>query len=53
LKEHLSELEVELRAAKAREEINLILPRVVHEPPPAEKKTTFRKGSPRGKKKNT
>lgn len=50
LQEQLARMELELRAAKAREEIALTLPRVLHEP---EKKTTPRHRHPPGTKKNT
>jgi hypothetical protein len=56
LQEQLAAHEVELRAAQAREEIALALPRVVHDD--TEKKTRRRRGRPRlhhppGTRKNT
>lgn len=58
LQEQLAAQTVELRAAEARAEIALTLPRVVHEPAAAaEKKTRGRhpksRGRPPGKKKHT
>jgi helix-turn-helix protein len=44
LEEQLLAKDVELRAAKVREELALALPRVVHEPPAPKKK---RRGEPR------
>jgi hypothetical protein len=54
LQQQLQDKEVELRAAKAREEVALIMPDVKHEPADPEKKTpqpTTRRR--RGRKKNT
>jgi hypothetical protein len=42
----------ELQTAQAREEIALILPRLLHEPPSAEKKTPRRQRRPSGKSKH-
>jgi transposase-like protein len=42
LERQLAAAKVELRAAQAREEIALVLPRVVQEPPATEKKTRRR-----------
>jgi hypothetical protein len=55
LEQKLQDKEVELRAAKAREEIALIMPEVKHEPADPEKKTPQRppKRRRRGRKKNT
>src|SRR6516162_7244664 len=58
LKEQLAEMEVELRAAGAREEIALTLPNVAHPPEAAEKKTRrrprkFHRPQSPGKRKNT
>jgi hypothetical protein len=58
LKEQLAEMEVELRAAGAREEIALALPNVAHPPEAAEKKTRrrprkFHRPQSPGKRKNT
>jgi hypothetical protein len=55
LEQQLQDKEVELRAAKAREEIALIMPEVRHEPPNPEKKTPPRPPTRRrrGRKKNT
>jgi hypothetical protein len=55
LEQQLQDQEVELRAAKAREEIALIMPEVKHEPADPEKKTPLRppKRRRRGRKKNT
>lgn len=54
LQQKLADQEVELRTAKARAEIAVILPEVKHEPPDAsEKKTAAPKRRPRGRKKNT
>jgi len=47
LQNQLARLEVELRAAKAREEIALTLPRVLHQPSTPEKKTRRRRTYPR------
>jgi hypothetical protein len=54
LEQQLQDKEVELRAAKAREEIALIMPEVKHEPVEPEKKTPPRppKRRRRGRKKN-
>jgi hypothetical protein len=54
LQQQLQDKEVELRAAKAREEVALIMPEVKHDPAEPEKKTpqpTTRRR--RGRKKNT
>ena len=55
LEQQLQDKEVELRAAKAREEIALIMPEVRHESPNQEKKTPPRPPTRRrrGRKKNT
>jgi hypothetical protein len=55
LEQQLQDKEVELRAAKAREEIALVMPEVKHEPVEPEKKTPQRppKGRRRGRQKNT
>lgn len=57
LQQKLADQEVELRTAKARAEIAVIMPEVKHQPPDAsEKKTTAPpppKRRPRGRKKNT
>jgi hypothetical protein len=58
LEQQLADKEVELRAAKARAEIAVIMPKVEHppaEPAEPEKKTTLaiRKRRRRGRKKNT
>jgi hypothetical protein len=55
LEQQLQNKEIELRAAKAREEIALIMPEVKHEPVDPEKKTPQRppKRRRRGRKKNT
>jgi hypothetical protein len=55
LEQQLQDKEVELRAAKAREEIALIMPEVKHEPAEPEKKTPPRPPTRRrrGRKKNT
>ena len=61
LKRQLADLEVELRAARAREEIALVLPKVVHDPVThdndPEKKTRRRRrrsrNRPPGMRKNT
>jgi hypothetical protein len=57
LSEQLAAKEVELRAAQAREEIALILPRLAPEPATPEKKTRPPRPAPkrrrRGKKKHT
>jgi hypothetical protein len=55
LEQQLQDKEIELRAAKAREEIALIMPEVKHEPVDPEKKTPQRppKRRRRGRKKNT
>jgi transposase len=47
LQQQLADQDVELRAAQARAEIAVTLPRLVHEPPAAEKKTTHRPQSAR------
>jgi hypothetical protein len=54
LEEQLQDKEVELRTAKAREELALIMPEVKHEPVGPEKKTPQRppKRRRRGRKKN-
>ena len=54
LEQQLQDKEVELCAAKAREEIALVMPEVKHEPVEPEKKTPQRppKGRRRGRKKN-
>jgi hypothetical protein len=49
LKKRLAVQDVELRAAQARAEIALTLPRVVQEPTPPEKKTRGRPPQPRGR----
>jgi hypothetical protein len=55
LEQQLQDMEIELRATKAREEIALIMPEVKHEPADPEKKTPPRppKRRRRGRKKNT
>ena len=57
LEQQLTEQKVELQAAKAREEIALILPKVQHEPVEPEKKTPhlprLRRRRRPGKKKTT
>jgi hypothetical protein len=55
LEQQLQDKEVELRAAKAREEIALVMPEVKHEPVEPEKKTPQRpsKRRRRGRTKNT
>jgi hypothetical protein len=55
LEQQLQDKEIELRAAKAREEIALILPEVKHEPEESKKKTPPRPPTRRrrGRKKNT
>jgi hypothetical protein len=55
MERQLQDKEVELRAAKAREEIALIMPEIKHEPADPEKKTPQRppKRRRRGRKKNT
>jgi hypothetical protein len=56
LQQQVANLQVELTAALAREEIALTIPRVVQEPTQPEKKTpprSPRKRSRRGRKKNT
>ena len=55
MERQLQDKEVELRAAKAREEIALIMPEVKHEPADPEKKTPQRPPTRRrrGRKKNT
>jgi hypothetical protein len=54
LEQQLQDKEVELRTAKAREEIALVMPEVKHEPVEPEKKTPQRppKRRRRGRKKN-
>jgi Helix-turn-helix domain len=53
LAEELAHKDEELKTAQAREEIALILPRVVHEPPAAEKKTRRRQRRRPGRTKRT
>jgi hypothetical protein len=53
LEQQIRELEIEQIAAKAREEIQLILPRAAQAPSEPEKKTTSHRGSRRGKKRTT
>jgi hypothetical protein len=57
LEAQLGALDLEMRLARAREEIALTLPRVVAEPDPEKKTkprpTKRRRGRPPGKKKNT
>ncbi len=54
LEEERARQEVALRMAQVREEVALILPRVVQEPPPPEKKTRRRRQSrPTGRRKRT
>ena len=54
LEQRLQDKDVELHAAKAREEIALIMPEVKHEPVEPEKKTSQRppRRRRRGRKKN-
>jgi hypothetical protein len=53
LRAELAAKDIELRAARAREEIALTLPRIVPAPADDSKKKTRRRPRTRGKKKNT
>jgi hypothetical protein len=53
LETQLAAQELELRATRAREEIALTLPRVVHETEPEKKTPPRRRGRPPGTRKNT
>ena len=53
LQNQLAAQDLELRAARAREEIALTLPRVVQESGPQKKTPTPKRGRPPGKKRNT
>ena len=53
LENQLAAQDLELRTARAREEIALTLPRIVQEPGPQKKTPTPKRGRPPGKKRNT
>ncbi len=53
LEQEIFQLQIDKIAAKAREEIHLILPRTAQEPTEPEKKTKPRQRSRRGKKRST